>query len=592
MKLLKIFLSAALSSCLLFTACVDADIDEALDYGDYYLSVDDADGAILGLYGKVMELAAPVVVLNELRGDLLDVTNNASLDLQQINLKQPDKNNQWTDVTKFYNVIQNCNDILYNFDKMKDENKLTTDEYNERYSDVAAIRCWVYFQLAVQFGNVPYLTEPAVDVSDLNNYKDKILGINELVPELIRTMESLPTLEPYRNSPLISGTVDDYRLEPYFITKKVLLGDLYLFANRFEDAVRIYREVLRVGEDQPATSTSQNRKNRLAVAESSWGGQAQIYYNTNKPLDESLTINGWKDMFSLPADNTNVSVEMLWEMTFDYKYAPQYPFIELFANKGKGKYFLKPSTYAVNAFWGSEVQNNGTPYDARGLTGGIEQTPEGDYLVSKYISNYDAVNKPLETTGKWFLYRAATLHLRYAEAANRAGYPRLAWALVNDGIRGAAFAWTRGSDPEYRGDSTRIASFGPGMPYPAPYDFDARYTSVPYLRAPYRNGGGIRGRANLPNVDLGTISHQDSIVQIEKLILREAGLELAYEGCRWTDLIRFANRYQNPAYSAGTGYANGSDFLNQILSGKYQTAGEQLPDYSSEQNWYLLFYDE
>ena len=602
MKTLKIFLSIALSSCLLFASCIDTDIDEAVDYKDFYSTVNDADAAILGLYGKVMDLAAPVVVLNELRGDLLDVTNNASSDLQEINLKSPSKDNQWANVSKFYAVIQNCNDILSNFDKMKDENRLTEDEYDERYSDVGAVRCWVYYQLGIQFGKVPYITEPIVDIKDLDKYAGNVLTLDRLIPELITFMENLPTLEPYRNSKLIEGPVDVYYLIPYFIDKKCLLGDLYLFNNDYEAAAQIYRDILRVGEDQPATSRAQSRTNRIYTY--TWTGGTvdyfQILTDRYKPDDASLAYNAWTGMFSLPADNVGVRDEMIWQMTYDYKYAPEYPFIEIFSNKGKGKYYLKPSAYGVSEFWGKETQKNGTPFDARGLTGGIKETLEGDYLVAKYALEYDDINKPFEVQGKWFLYRSALLHLRYAEAANRAGYPRLAWALINDGIKGDAFNWRNDSGEVCRGDSIRRSSYGPvadGDPnenlllYPAPYDFDGRQSERPYLRSPYRDGGGIRGRANLPNVAIGDVGPggvaytlQDSIEIVEKMIIREAALELAFEGHRWTDLIRFANRYEKSGRS-------GSAFLTEMLQKKYQLSGNPAPTFGSKNDWFLPLYD-
>ncbi|GAB6011497.1 RagB/SusD family nutrient uptake outer membrane protein [Viscerimonas tarda] len=603
MKTLKIFLSLTLSSCLLFASCIDADIDEAVDYDDYYSTANDADAAILGLYGKVMELAAPVVVLNELRGDLLDVTDNASLDLQQINLNNPGKDNQWSNVTKFYNVIQNCNDILYNYNKMLAENKLTREEYNERYSDVGAIRCWVYYQLGVQFGSVPYITEPVVDIKDLAKYQDNVLTLSQLTDELIRFMEGLPTLEPYRTSKLITGSVDGYSLLPFFINKKCLLGDLYLFkgAGYYEKAAKIYRDVLRVGEDEPATARLQQRTNRLYIYV--WSGGTVDYFQVltdrYKPDDASLAYNAWKGMFSGSADNAGVRDEMIWEMSYDYRYAPQYPFVEMFSNQGQGKYYLKPSTYAVEELWGSENQKNGTPFDARGLTGGIEETPSGDYLVSKYSLTYDALNKPFEVSGKWYLYRSALLHLRYAEAANRAGWPRLAWAIINDGFgpNCSAFVWRNAAGNVCRGDSIRQSAWGPMQNYPEPYDFDGREINQPYLRSPWRNNGGVRGRANLPNVTLPAgISKQDSMALVEKMIIREAALELGFEGHRWTDLIRFARRYQAEGalttLDDGIIYANGSDFLNKILSGKYQKAGTAVPDFGSEDKWYLPFYNE
>ncbi|NLO70899.1 MAG: RagB/SusD family nutrient uptake outer membrane protein [Porphyromonadaceae bacterium] len=577
-----------LTGLIMLNSCLNSDIEEAVEYKDYYNTLDDADNAIKGLYGQFMELAEQVVVLNELRGEYLDVTENASLDLIEINNHQPDKANPWISVQKFYGVIQNCNDILYNFDLMLKENKLTTEEHKERYSDVGALRTWLYYQLGVHFGEVPYIVDPVVDISDIDKYKGNVLNLDQLIPTLISFMENLPTLEPYLNSQLIANTLDGYSLVPFFINKKCLLGDLYLFNNEYEKAATIYRDVLSEGEDLAATDRRQHRKNRLY----SWvwtGGEVDYFavlYSRYKQQDLSTLYNAWRGMFSLPADNQGVREEMIWEMTFDYKFAPKYPFIELFSNQGKGKYLLKPSDYAISDLWGAQVQNNGFPYDCRGISGGVEEQADGTYLVAKYSYDYDAINKPFQQSGKWFLYRAAILNLRYAEAANRAGYPRLAWALVNDGIKGEAFRWRHEDGSEYRGDSIAQSSWGPGNNYPEPYYFDARNSEQPYLRSPWRDGAGVRGRVNLPNIDMSHITtHQDSIAFVEKMILNEAGLELAFEGHRWTDLIRYARRYQKENGSGGS-------FLNETLRGKYLKAGQPAPDLSAERSWYFTLPNE
>ena len=49
------------------------------------------------------------------------------------------------------------------------QNRLKTDEYNQRYSDIGAIRSWVYLQLGIHFGNIPYVTDPLEQVSDLHD---------------------------------------------------------------------------------------------------------------------------------------------------------------------------------------------------------------------------------------------------------------------------------------------------------------------------------------------------------------------------------------------------------------------------------------
>lgn len=582
-----IFLLLGFCSVAGFNSCVDADIEEAVEYKDFYATMDDADAIVMGVYGKLMGIADRLVVLNELRGDMLDVTTNAETDLIDINSQKATAGNYWADVTPIYAVIQNCNDALYNFDIMLKTNKLTEDQYNERYSDIAAVRTWLYYQLGVQFGTIPYITQPQTNVDDLSKLQQNNKNLDELIPELIHFMENLPTLENYKNSKLISGTIDGLSLVPYFINKKILLGDLYLFNNEYDKAATMYRNVL--SQDETADVTA-NQYYFKIYSDRAWqSGEVNhfsVLFNRYTYDDASTYYNSWVNMFKLAADNRYVKHEMIWEMTFDSKFAPTYPFIRLFGTEGKGEYKLKPSAYAINEMWGSEKLNNGFPYDCRGITGGVKKIAEDKYAVAKYGMTYDAITTPYDNEGKWYLYRAALLNLRFAEAANRSesggGYPRLAWALVNDGIPGSAFRWKRTDGSSYRVDSIQYSSFGPGKPYPAPYYLDGRWADQPYFRSPWRYNGGIRGRVNLPNVDMSAITNkQDSIAFVEQMIVKEAGLELAFEGHRWTDLIRIARRLEklNPG--------KGGQFLTEKLHRKYELAGLPVPDFSSESNWYL-----
>ncbi|MBN2613391.1 MAG: RagB/SusD family nutrient uptake outer membrane protein [Bacteroidales bacterium] len=567
-----------------FYSCTDTFPEEVLDYKNVYTNVDDADAAILGLYGQFSELAAQVVVLNELRADLMDVTGNATTDLEEINLNRPSENNPWANVTKFYGVIQTCNDILFNFDKMLQEKKMIQAEYDERYSDVAALRTWVYLQLGIHFGKVNYITEPVVSLTDLEDTNADELTLDQLLPELILCMESLPSLEEYQSSKLTLNNIDGYSLSPFFINKKCLLADLYLFdadnSNGYYDkAAKLYRDVLATGED-----VGSNTKYRLytwvwnTTATPNW---YQILYRDGRYEDFNSLYNSWREMFAGTTTSSAALNELIWFISYDKKFEPKYPLPKLFDPISEsGDYQLKPSVYAVDSVWGGQLQKNGYPFDARGLTGAFVEIG-GNYYVRKYSYFQDFPSN--DVAGNWFLYRAGMLHLRYAEAANRAGYPMLAWALVNDGIPGTAFVFKKPNGSNYPNDSIRISGDSPFSLYTYPYSFDGRQSDIPYLRQPWRNNGGIRGRANLPNVifPADALTKHDSILFMEKVIAREAALELGFEGHRWEDLIRIARRLNKETPGAGTHF-----FWDENLAKKYEITGGGV-DMSSPENWFL-----
>ena len=136
-------------------------------------------------------------------------------------------------------------------------------------------------------------------------------------------------------------------------------------------------------------------------------------------------------------------------------------------------------------YWGGQVQFNNMPFDARGRL--TWKNVAGQPVIMKYLYNYLEPNSGLPLTnlqekpGKWFLYRAATLHLRYAEAANRDGRRKLAYALLNRGI-----SVTFDSNPTLADQTNKQATFDV-----APYNFDARSSTIyPFYRDSwYRNNG-------------------------------------------------------------------------------------------------------
>ena len=196
MKSIKnVIIFGGLFACTLFGSCVDAELESVVEYKNHYKTLDDANSAILGLYGKFMGLAEQTIVLGELRADLMDVTDNASIELQEINANTPSSGNKYADMTNYYSVIQNCNDILAGFEDMLANNRLTQEEYSELYSDVAALRCWTYLQVGMYFGKAVYVTEPTVSVEDASKLEQlPKIGLDELLPRLIECKEIIGRL--------------------------------------------------------------------------------------------------------------------------------------------------------------------------------------------------------------------------------------------------------------------------------------------------------------------------------------------------------------------------------------------------------------
>ena len=582
MKRLRLVFLPALFALMVTPACLDTLDENTVEADRHYNNFNDADNAILGIYGKLMGLVDRVIILNELRADLMTITPNATVDQTAISYHTANADNKYCDVAPFYEVILNCNDALANFDRMKQENKLSTADYAYRYADVETVRCWVYLQLAIHFGSVPYITDPlqtVFDVQDLTKFPSK--SLDEMIATLIACMEALPTTDLSTDSPLYSvADADGYDMRLLFLNKKAMLGDLYLWADRYVDAATQYCALIDEAEKKHYSGSEKYAyKVDGWVWDASNEPQFQICYARYKSLDISSFRNKWKEMFARQSTNNELKREMITMWSYNARFAPQYPLIELFANTGKGKYQLKPTDWAIDSLWEAQVQrDNNFVFDGRGRESSFDWV-NGQPVVIKYLYDYYSqttddnrtihlqysdVQNELVQQGRWFVYRAGLLHLRYAEAANRAGYHDLARCLLNNGVR-EFYDWSK-EDGSSRSDKEGVqySGYRPladslfSEPYPAPFYLDGRQNDNPYLylRQPWRDNYGIRRRAWVQNVSLPSLPAQlDSTIWLEEAIIREAALECGFEGHRWGDLLRVARR-KDRDNSTGVEYLN------------------------------------
>lgn len=536
-----------------------------------YRNVFDADAAVFGVYGKFMNLAEQYVILNELRADLMTVTENSDPFLRQINNHDVTADNPYASPKKFYEVILNCNDVLANFDIMLKDNKFTLDQYNQRYSDVACIRSWVYLQLGIHFGTIPYVTDPIENLADLKDLsKFPRVNFDQLLDILVPYVEGLPYKNTYANTSSLITTVDSYPTAKFFINKQCLIGDLNLWKGNYRAAATAYKTVLTSFEN---TGNDNDRYDlyKVRFADVAANNDISVGYIRFREQDTQALINsttqGWKSMFARTRDNL-WNQEWIWALPFSKNFQPTNPFVDLFSIQG-GKYLAKPSKQSIDN-WNAQTQVNGIVGDARKNFSINENF--GRPVVMKFLYNYldDRTFLPrvlFEKEGNFFLYRAATLHLRFAEAANRDNRRRLANAMIGSGIRNAYTV----------AGVTNKTNIEQTFDIP-PYDFDARNGDFPTFRATWHRNEGVRRRAYLPN--LAVVG--DSTISIEDNNITEAGLELAFEGNRWGDLMRIARRRNQPAFLADKVYQK----LLKEGNPNATTVRSKLMD---QNNWYLPF---
>ena len=559
------------------TKIFDIKPQDQLDESQAYQNVYDADAAVIGIYGKFMGIADQYVVLNELRGDLLDCTNNADENLRQISTHSVAENNPYASPKPFYELIINCNDVLEHFQVMVKEKKMNDAEFNQRYSDIGTLRSFLYLQLGIHFGQVPYVTSSLKNVDDIKNAANfPKLAFDVLLDSLINFSERLPFKEVYPAGTNLNVTVDGYPTQKFYVNKRVVLGDLYLWKGNYVKASENYRQVMESGT-QGVVDGKYYTFYKLG-----WDSNGDIdhYVTYSRAGDASTLIynSQWRIMFEQPFGTSGFDREWVWVLPFDSKFKPDNTLIKLFSPIG-GNYLVKPSQ-EINDLWDGETQKaaqgGSIPYDARKLLSTM--TIAGQQVAMKNLYNYINYTNLLPTTnlltknGKWFLFRQTQLHMRFAEAANRVGKYRLAWGFLNSGIAGA-----------YPAPTSDVTNFHNTLNESYPFNFDARNsgsTGVPYYRSDWYRNIGIRSRANLVDI---AVPATDSLLAIENGLIKETALENAFEGTRWADLLRVAIRRNDPSFIADKVY---SKLLKSgVSAGSAAAARAKLMG----KDWYLPF---
>lgn len=551
---------------------LDVQPEDKLTGEQVYRDVFDADAAVIGIYGKFMALAEKHVLLNEMRADLMTTTRNSTPYLKELSEHNVTAENPYISPKQFYEVIQNCNDALKNFDIMLADKKFTQSQYDERYADVGCIRSWVYLQLGIHFGNVPYITEPIETLDDVKNIsKYPRIPFDQLIDKLVTFTEGLTYKKQYATGGNLVITVDGYNTAKFFINKECLLGDLALWKGDYLAAASHYKIVL---ETASVSANDTERYESYRLSNFAGSGNNDLIVNYTRSPDVTTLLNtdtqGWRSIFARSRDVV-WNTEWIWSLPFDSDFAPKNPFISIFS-KTSGDYLAKPSQRAID-LWNAQTQRNEIPYDARGSKFTYRMV-SGDPVIMKYLYRFEtaaAAADQFKTEGDWFLYRAEKLHLRYAEAANRDNNHRIADAILNFGIREA---FNRGGISSSTGDVTNAQRTNKAFPY----DFNARQGEFPYYRDNWYRGGGVRGRGGVKRAAVVG----DSLISIENNIIDEAALSLAYEGNRWEDLLRVARRRNDPAFLADKIYEK----LNKEGNAEASNVRAKLMNIN---NWYLPF---
>jgi starch-binding outer membrane protein, SusD/RagB family len=565
--------------------------------------------AEMGMYALQQELVEQILVLGELRGDLITTTANADPDLVAVNNFTISKENKYASPTNFFKLISSCNSFIRVLKKNHPE---VTDpgadisNYDRLYGEALCMRAWAYFNAVRIYGKVPFIPESLNSLEEIENFVN--------------------TSGTYIDSVYIDFSKDGYNNDTLAEPKPIELEKQYYdqrliidyFTNQLEKEVKAvgvnhYAE----NNDKTWALTIWNGNARHALLGQMYltegnfrGAQEHFdaiinYSSTTYQLDNSFAWGNWRNIYTSIDER-----EHIFTIWFNKGYFQQNRFQELFEPWAPHKYMLKPTAKAIQnwesewvgaaySFNSTNPENSktirpGDPGDAvRGYGTSFIYVKNQSYLTFDewkkmlvlkrdgdtknagiMMDGYDtivfkySIGKDLyDQDANFILYRASSIHLYLAEIYTYFIH------LQSNGTYGltvlTAESYLNDGSYENHSSSRRQLGVRGRAALPAFHIEDIRYQFNP-------ENNKIIGFENL----LGNLPAKQK--WLEEVIIAERAKELAFEGERFYDLMRVAQRRNDPSFLASRVSAKYPD-------GKRQQIFNLL---MNEENWYIHYFDK
>ena len=571
------------------------------DYQDKLDNPTDTVYSVLGIINKLQKIADRSVILGEIRGDLVAISDHASQDLRELysyDFGAIKSTNKYDQAVDYYSVINNCNFFLANADTALIRNQKNV--LKGEYITVLCYRAWAYLQLAQIYGEVPY--KPIGSDPAASGEKKNIKEIAKLLLAEIPNPDNLinyydryqPNYGEIGGEQLGNGsTSTKHKTKEMFIPVRLILGDLCLWAEDYAHAALYYHDFL--AGDTRAYTTGLGCVTWLTY-DFMYTGYDDYTYNT-------FGNNSYLAYIPMEADEYSGTVSELsniFESTVDNNYWYQLTRSKaLTATSVRQNYCYHAKVSPKNRYtWPAYIEDKNKESEVL-LRGDLRLAAvletDYDYLTDDELSssNYGTEIQTLNkfNSEKIWLYRKDVVYLRLAEAPNRCGLPETAFAILKEGLCQETI------DSLSQGEKLRATNID-GINISEVYNFGTSFTraeigwgedyvvvggsEVSVYVADWARGNtfGIhsRGCGDASYDTLYTIGKKlakmgaagqltgnaltDSIRAVEEYLIDEMALETCFEGYRFGDLMRIAMH---------RGKDIGGDFENEFLAKRVAT---------------------
>lgn len=520
-----------LLSLLTFTACTDffeTDTDSITNAKDYISNEDEMYKGFLGILTKMQKAGDQAIFLTDTRGDFLEITGNAPVELQDIYNYNETDGNSYADPDCYYEVIIACNDFIENMREYREKIGESMDEdseadFNALISSTLRIKVWSYYTLGRIYGKAIWFDDPLEEYTNLND-TTTYTNLNEMASVVSKCLNLLDNGISIYNGEQITADLDmdwiswldpesenedQYRYWNYFVPTWLLLRcELLSWRGEADDWRWIRDNIL-----------SYLYSVQTVVAEEDDYIEYPGYmYACNIPLTDD-----YYTMFY--TEQIGNKYQFITGIMYDYDNDQTNRLVDYFCPAYPGEYYLKPSSYAIGKY---------AERDVRGLTQKLSMNIiNGDTCFTKnyYYRGTFLKTNIFEIMPTIILQRGHDFHFLLAEAENHLGDWEQAECILNQGVT----------------NTYTYASY-------LPSEWSSYYSSWFGDNGGYGDVG-IVGCVRGANHELPKPTDEDySISEAERIYLYDMALadeyllEYAGEGKSYSYLIKMAERY--PAYGA------------------------------------------
>lgn len=554
MMAVSAMLAGAVSSC---EDMLDTKSDDYIFDDDLHINTaNDSLYSVMGILAQQQRLAERYVLFGELRGDLVEVPPTANYSLQEIAQFNISADNDYLSRADYYNVINNCNYAIARMDTsiVLHNNKVMMSDY----VGIRSVRAWTQMQVALNFGELTWYTDPITTVDGANaNYP--VLPFDAALDRILQD------IEPYIGMDVPDfGNVGDYNSTQAFVRPTLIAADICLYKNNYERAAQLYYNYIDT-YNRYITTGYANR----------WGNNTRtgVWSNNNNAYKNEVIsrIPFSSDGKDYRADLINKTYSLVPQMVPAKHFIKQMEEALHYYADGENSILITGNFEGDLRGMAIYADNKGDFAGAYGYTHVKDE--QQDILITKFYNNGEnaSVSNPDNEMFDWqsmrqlrsvAVYREPSLYLRYAEAINRAGKPSIAFAVITNGLK-----------QKVMNDSTLVMQWErKGEPY---INFDNGKYENNQGTAMRGRGYGIRLPKSgyvIPEFD----NLNDSIEWVENEILYEMAAETCFEGNRFFDLMRMSHhRADHPA------------LMVDRISRRFDNPAAAAARLSNPENWWI-----